>query len=332
MSSAPPKPDTVCHVDNVVRSLYDMYTDLSSYDAALTQTDHALQAACQAVQHGYGPYTIVAALLHDIGWKLAGDAPQIDDLPPDVLRREHPEWAAVLDRRDASGCSADNDDAPPTSVAERLGILSHCGAVGASGAQQRAQHDVIGATWLRMHGFHERVAHLVEGHVLAKRYLCGQDPQYLAALSPSSRATLRFQGGPMTAPEADAFARGPLFELCCAMRRWDEHAKHPGLPVPPLGMYLPLVRAAMVAPPSPVDSVRTSFRRDGNVILGVDPAACGEGGLEDDGWYAIGAAGRAAVEALRAAVAKVSFPETATPTTPPLGTGHTTPCPVTTDV
>ena len=54
--------------------------------------------------------------------------------------------------------------------------------------------EVIGATYLRMRGFAERVPHLIEGHVLAKRYLCFADPGYHETLSPASR-----HGGPTRA-------------------------------------------------------------------------------------------------------------------------------------
>ena len=55
------------------------------------------------------------------------------------------------------------------SIAANLGILKFCGTGGGGGEQLRAQHDVIGAAWLRMMGFAELVPHVVEGHVLAKR-------------------------------------------------------------------------------------------------------------------------------------------------------------------
>ena len=69
------------------------------------------------------------------------------------------------------------------SIAARLGILRCCGVDGGNEEAQRAQHDVIGATYLRMRGFAERVPHLIEGHVLAKRYLCFAEPGYHAATS-----------------------------------------------------------------------------------------------------------------------------------------------------
>jgi len=111
-------------------------------------------------------------------------------------------------------------------MAQELGILSFCGIEGdADEERRRAQHDVIGATYLRMRGFNEKVAHLVEGHVLTKRYLTFKEPDYYALLSLGSQRTLEFQGGRMTADEAALFETGPLFEVCKAMRRWDEGAK-----------------------------------------------------------------------------------------------------------
>ena len=76
-----------------------------------------------------------------------------------------------------------------------------------------------------MHGFDEMVAHITEGHVLAKRYLCFKEEDYYAKLSKGSQRTLAFQGGPMTADEAAIFERDPLFGACVEMRRWDEGAK-----------------------------------------------------------------------------------------------------------
>ena len=50
---------------------------------------------------------------------------------------------------------------------------------------------MIGATYLRMRGFAERVPHLIEGHVLAKRYLCFAEPGYHDKLSPAVQQGLR---------------------------------------------------------------------------------------------------------------------------------------------
>src|SRR5262249_38905932 len=72
-------------------------------------------------------------------------------------------------------------------------------------------HDDAGAAWLAGRGFSGRVVQLVGGHVAAKRYLTATNPDYMACLSPASVHTLSLQGGPMTADEARAFERDPLF-------------------------------------------------------------------------------------------------------------------------
>jgi len=87
------------------------------------------------------------------------------------------------------------------------------------------RHEQIGADYLRHKGFPERVAKLVENHVQAKRYLTFKNPDYYNALSEASKQTLVYQGGVMTAEEADAFERDPLFEMSIRMRYWDEQAK-----------------------------------------------------------------------------------------------------------
>jgi 2-amino-1-hydroxyethylphosphonate dioxygenase (glycine-forming) len=98
-------------------------------------------------------------------------------------------------------------------------------------------HEKIGADYLRSKGFSERLAKLVESHVQAKRYLTFANPQYYARLSEASKRTLEFQGGPMTAQEAEAFAKDNLFELSIRMRQWDEMAKEEHIPVPGLAKY-----------------------------------------------------------------------------------------------
>lgn len=94
----------------------------------------------------------------------------------------------------------------------------------------RQGHERVGARWLRGLGFSTRLSGLVARHVEAKRYLCRREPGYLAALSPASRQTLDWQGGPMSEAQAAAFERDPLFVDSLRLRRWDEAAKVPGRP------------------------------------------------------------------------------------------------------
>jgi predicted HD phosphohydrolase len=88
-------------------------------------------------------------------------------------------------------------------------------------------HERLGAELLRECGLGGKVADLVELHVQAKRYLCQARPAYAAKLSPASKGTLAFQGGPMTPDEARDFEAHPLFAEILRLRAWDEAAKVP---------------------------------------------------------------------------------------------------------
>jgi predicted HD phosphohydrolase len=83
-----------------------------------------------------------------------------------------------------------------------------------------------------------RVAGLVGGHVAAKRFLLATDPSYRAVLSARSETTLGFQGGVMTAEEADAFAARPDADDLVALRRADDVAKARGKQVPGLDTWV----------------------------------------------------------------------------------------------
>jgi len=52
---------------------------------------------------------------------------------------------------------------------------------------------------------------------------------------------LEYQGGRMSAAEADDFERDPLFELIVAMRKIDEQAKVQDLPLPQWTDYKNLI-------------------------------------------------------------------------------------------
>lgn len=92
-------------------------------------------------------------------------------------------------------------------------------------------HEKLGAAYMRSKGFSERVATLVQSHVIAKRYLTYKYPEYYNKLSDASRATLEFQGGRMTAEEAADFESDPDSELYIRFRYWDDKAKETNKPV-----------------------------------------------------------------------------------------------------
>ena len=115
---------------------------------------------------------------------------------------------------------------------DRYGRMGDCGVMA---------HEGIGAAWLESLGFPARTSALVRRHVDAKRYRCWKDPSYHARLSEASKITLGYQGGPMGAEEAAAFEADPLGPLILQMREFDEAAKVPGLAVPGLESYRPLL-------------------------------------------------------------------------------------------
>jgi predicted HD phosphohydrolase len=92
-------------------------------------------------------------------------------------------------------------------------------------------HEKLGADYLLERGFSERLAALVQGHVLAKRYLTYKYPEYYNKLSVASKATLEFQGGMMSGEEAEEFELNPDADLIIRLRCWDDMAKETDVPV-----------------------------------------------------------------------------------------------------
>jgi 2-amino-1-hydroxyethylphosphonate dioxygenase (glycine-forming) len=100
-----------------------------------------------------------------------------------------------------------------------------------------ADHEGIGADYLRTRGFSEKVCRLVQSHVQAKRYLTFRYPHYHERLSEASRITLLHQGGVMTEEEARAFEADPLHPLYIRLRHWDDQAKEEHQPLPSVDHY-----------------------------------------------------------------------------------------------
>ncbi len=92
-------------------------------------------------------------------------------------------------------------------------------------------HEMIGAAYLKKMGFSEKVLSLIKSHVPAKRYLTFVEPDYYNNLSEASKKTLEFQGGVMSAEEAEAFESKPYFKERIQLRKWDEMAKEKDIPI-----------------------------------------------------------------------------------------------------
>lgn len=106
------------------------------------------------------------------------------------------------------------------------------------------QHESLGSAWLSRH-FGPEVTEPVRLHVEAKRYLCTAEPGYLDRLSEASKLSLRLQGGPHSATEAEAFARGPHAEAAVRLRHWDEEAKVVGMRTPGLAHFDSFIEAVL---------------------------------------------------------------------------------------
>jgi predicted HD phosphohydrolase len=86
-----------------------------------------------------------------------------------------------------------------------------------------------------------RVARLVGGHVVAKRYLVSTDPAYRNALSARSVETLAHQGGDLDGAARRAIDDSPDRDALLTLRRADDRAKVPGAIVPSIAHWRPVV-------------------------------------------------------------------------------------------
>lgn len=86
------------------------------------------------------------------------------------------------------------------------------------------KHEAKGYDFLLKH-FGNEVADPVRLHVVAKRYLCTQNPDYQNQLSPTSLKSFFDQGGPMSERERHQFESEPYFENAVRLRHWDDIAK-----------------------------------------------------------------------------------------------------------
>jgi len=107
-------------------------------------------------------------------------------------------------------------------------------------------HQFIALPFLR-HVFPESVLAPIRLHVDAKRYLCAVEPGYWEALSPASKRSLELQGGIYSPAEAQSFMDQDFAEDAVNLRRWDDQAKTPGLPTPPLAHFATAMRASQLS-------------------------------------------------------------------------------------
>ena len=103
-----------------------------------------------------------------------------------------------------------------------------------------ARHEEIGSAWLARR-FPPEVSEPVRLHVPAKRYLCATDARYFLKLSAASVATLKLQGGPMSAADVALFETERFHKEAVRVRQWDDQGKVAGLVTPNLEDYRALI-------------------------------------------------------------------------------------------
>lgn len=91
--------------------------------------------------------------------------------------------------------------------------------------------------------FPDAVLDPIRLHVDAKRYLCYEEADYWATLSPASKHSLELQGGRFDADGARAFLSQRHAKDAVLLRRFDDLAKVPGRTTPPLAYYADSLRS-----------------------------------------------------------------------------------------
>ncbi|MGJ7486924.1 phosphonate degradation HD-domain oxygenase [Variovorax sp. LT2P21] len=94
--------------------------------------------------------------------------------------------------------------------------------------------------------FGERVLAAIQWHVDAKRYLCATRTDYWQQLSDDSKRSLELQGGVFSPEQAEAFIAQTHAADAVALRLWDDQAKSPDRPTPPLAHYLARAQRCML--------------------------------------------------------------------------------------
>lgn len=143
-----------------------------------------------------------------------------------VSQLEHMSQAAALAQAEGY-----DDEVILAAFFHDIGHLCAAGETESMDGMGNVDHEKLGADYLTGLGFSQRLADLVQSHVIAKRYLTFKYPEYYEKLSPASRVTFSFQGGVMSAEEAAVFEQHADADLMVRLRYWDDEAKLQHVPV-----------------------------------------------------------------------------------------------------
>jgi len=155
---------------------------------------------------------------------------------------------SVSQRAHAFQCGQLSDDsqAPTSLIAAAflhdIGHLLGKGEVLLAKQGIDGRHEDAGADYLASF-FPEEVTEPIRLHVVAKRYLCFSEPEYMVDLSPASLTSLRVQGGPFSDEEAEQFLKQPFAPESIALRAWDDQAKVANMAVPDVSYFREVLKA-----------------------------------------------------------------------------------------
>ena len=167
--------------------------------------------------------------------KLFADHGHIEYRGEGVTQLEHALQAADLAEREGAG-----DALVTAALLHDLGHLLNLQGDTPSARGIDDQHQYFAIPFIRPL-FPPAVIEPIRLHVDAKRALCALEPGYHAALSEDSKRSLKLQGGIFTAEQLQAFMAKPFAAEAIRVRRWDDHAKIPGAPTPPVRHFLEIV-------------------------------------------------------------------------------------------
>lgn len=158
-----------------------------------------------------------------------------------VSQQEHALQAAHMAEREGAA-----DTLVVSALLHDIGHLLHGQSEHIADQGINGQHEEVGDAWLSKN-VGPAVTEPLKLHVGAKRYLCAVEVEYSDGLSPASVKSLRLQGGPFSEEELRAFEQHPHYRDALRLRRWDDRAKIPGLTVPDLEHYRPVLKRVFEA-------------------------------------------------------------------------------------
>lgn len=104
-------------------------------------------------------------------------------------------------------------------------------------------HGVVGKEYLEKIGMNKKVCKLVNGHVMAKRYLVSIDESYYEKLSDASKKTLEYQGGKMNEEEINSFEKDLDMIEILGVRYHDNNGKKINVKdLPTIELFIPLIK------------------------------------------------------------------------------------------